>query len=41
MASLNNLDLTPFVEEEVERLSEPMQKTYVEAQQALKQSLRS
>ena len=33
---LNSSDLTPFVEEEVKHLSEHMQKTYVEAQQALK-----
>ena len=32
---LNSSDLTPFVEEEVKHLSEHMQKTYVEAQQAL------
>ena len=32
---LNSSDLTPFVEEEVKRLPEHMQKTYVEAQHAL------
>ena len=32
---LNSSDLTPFVEEEVKHLSDHMQKTYVEAQQAL------
>ena len=29
---LNSSNLTPFVEEEIKRLSEHMQKTYVEAQ---------
>ena len=32
---LNSSDLTPFIEEEVKCLSEHMQKTYVETQQAL------
>ena len=32
---LNSSDLTPFVEEEVKRLSEYMQKTSVETQQEL------
>jgi len=32
---LNSSDLTTLVEEEVKRLSDHMQKTYVEAQQAL------
>ena len=33
--SLNSSDLTPFIEEQVKRLSKHMQKTYVETQQAL------
>ena len=41
---LNDSDLTPLVEEEVKRLSEQMQKTYVEAQgevEAVSQELKS
>ena len=32
---LNSLDLTPFVEEEVKRLSEHMQNTYAKTQKEL------
>ena len=31
---LNNSNLTPFIEEELKRLSEHIQKTYVEAQKS-------